>query len=175
MRPNRDRSELYWIGRKLKLSVAMPKLLGGVEKKRPFFANGRILVCITGVLVDLRKLFKTPLQFRLARAFNCHTEQTAVPLLVKGYFWRAFLRRFLEPAVFCHDCNVASYCIGKCYGIKKIGNPDTFETIRFAKNKAPQRFQKRVLLSSVPDGVGQLPMLKLSVEKHPGFSHWFES
>lgn len=119
MRPNRDRSELYWIGRKLKLSVAMPKLLGGVEKTRPFFANGRILVCITGVLVDLRKLFKTPLQFRLARAFNCHTEQTAVPLLVKGYFWRAFLRRFLEPAVFCHDCNVASYCIGKCYGIKR--------------------------------------------------------
>lgn len=46
---------------KLKLSVAMPKLLGGVEKKRPFFANGRILVCFTGVLVDLRKLFKTPL------------------------------------------------------------------------------------------------------------------
>ena len=71
---------------KLKLSVAMPKLLGGVEKKRPFFANGRILVCFTGVLADLRKLFKTPLQFRLARTFDCHTVQTAVRLLVKGYF-----------------------------------------------------------------------------------------
>jgi len=32
MRPNKDWSELYWIGMKLKLSVAMPKLLGGVEK-----------------------------------------------------------------------------------------------------------------------------------------------
>ena len=59
--------------------------------------------------------------------------------------------------------------------MKEIGNPDTFETIRFAQNKTPQRFQKRVLLSSVPEGVAQLPMLKLSVEKHFGFSHWFES
>lgn len=80
-----------------------------------------------------------------------------------------------EPVRFFRTCNVTMYCIGKCYGIKKIGNQDTFETIRFAQNKASQRFQKRVLLSSVPDGVGQLPMLKLSVEKHPGFSHLFES
>ena len=71
---------------KLKLSVAMPKLLGGVEKKRPFFANGRILVCFTGVLVDLRKLFKPPLQFRLARTFNCHTVQTAFASLLRATF-----------------------------------------------------------------------------------------
>nr|DAI64535.1 MAG TPA: hypothetical protein [Caudoviricetes sp.] len=33
-----------------------------------------------------RKLFKTPLQFRLTRTFNCNTRQITVHLLVKGYF-----------------------------------------------------------------------------------------
>lgn len=97
--------------------------------------------------------------------------------------WLAFFLIRHRGRECCHSssrllfkvCDVSLYGIDKCYGVKKIGNPDTFETIRFAQNKAPQRFQKRVLLSSVPDGVGQLPMLKLSVEKHPGFSHWFES
>lgn len=81
----------------------------------------------------------------------------------------------LKPNAFFRRRIVAVYCIGKCYGMEKIGNPDAFETIRFAQNQTPQWFQKRVLLSSVPDGVAQLPMLKLSVEKRPGFSHWFES
>ena len=34
----------------------------------------------------LRKLFKTPLQFRLARTSSCHTGQIAVTILLKGTF-----------------------------------------------------------------------------------------
>ena len=34
----------------------------------------------------LRKLFKTPLQFRLARTSNCHAGQIAVTSLLKGTF-----------------------------------------------------------------------------------------
>ena len=33
-----------------------------------------------------RKLFKTPLQFRLAKTSNCHTGQIAVTSLLKGTF-----------------------------------------------------------------------------------------
>ena len=33
-----------------------------------------------------RKLFKTPLQFRLARTSSCHTGQIAVTTLLKGTF-----------------------------------------------------------------------------------------
>lgn len=100
-------------------------------------------------------------------------ERSAFFSCVAQGFWKCGGIPFLNPVRFFRTCNVTTYCIGKCYDIKKIGNQDTFETIRFAQHKAPQRFQKRVLLSSVPDGVGQLPMLKLSVEKHPGFSHWY--
>ena len=32
------------------------------------------------------KLFKTPLQFRLARTFNCHTVQTAFASLLRATF-----------------------------------------------------------------------------------------
>ena len=35
---------------------------------------------------DHRKLFKTPLQFRLARTSNCHAGQIAVTSLLKGTF-----------------------------------------------------------------------------------------
>ena len=35
---------------------------------------------------SLRKLFKTPLQFRLARTSSCHTGQIAVTILLKGTF-----------------------------------------------------------------------------------------
>ena len=35
---------------------------------------------------DFRKLFKTPLQFRLARTSNCHAGQIAVTSLLKGTF-----------------------------------------------------------------------------------------
>ena len=35
---------------------------------------------------DLGKLFKTPLQFRLARTSSCHTGQIAVTILLKGTF-----------------------------------------------------------------------------------------
>ena len=34
----------------------------------------------------LRKLFKNPLQFRLARTSNCHAGQIAVTSLLKGTF-----------------------------------------------------------------------------------------
>lgn len=37
-------------------------------------------------LRTLRKLFKTPLQFRLARTSSCHTGQIAVTILLKGTF-----------------------------------------------------------------------------------------
>lgn len=102
-------------------------------------------------------------------------ERSAIFSCVAQGFWRGGGIPFLNPVRFFRTCNVTTYCIGKCYGIKKIGNQDTFETIRFGQNRTPQRFQERVLLSSVPEGVAQLPMLKLSVEKHLGFSHWFES
>ena len=39
-----------------------------------------------GSLNVYRKLFKTPLQFRLARTSNCHAGQIAVTSLLKGTF-----------------------------------------------------------------------------------------
>lgn len=43
-------------------------------------------VNLLGSAMDSRKLFKTPLQFRLARISNCHTGQIAVTTLLKGTF-----------------------------------------------------------------------------------------
>lgn len=50
-------------------------------------------------LGDYKKLFKTPLQFRLARTSNCHAGQIAVTSLLKGTFEELPIYNHLLPWV----------------------------------------------------------------------------
>ena len=51
------------------------------------FCEGEVRAQMARILsTRLGKLFKTPLQFRLARTSNCHAGQIAVTSLLKGTF-----------------------------------------------------------------------------------------